>query len=283
MQKKQIVYEPNMRAKLGFTRTIILMIKNIIEYRELIYQLFKRDFLMSYKKSFLGLSWILIAPIFGIISWVFMNSTGILAPGDVGIPYPAYVLLGSSLYGLFMGFFTSASATLNAGTGFILQVNFPHDILLFKQAMQQFVSFLISFILTIFVLMLFGVFPSFMLLILPILVLPLFFLGAAIGLLSSIISVVAVDIQKGIEFLMGLVMFVTPVIYSNNISNPSLQLIIKYNPLTYLISGVRDALIYGSIPNIEIFMYASLGSFLFFLLALRLFFLSEHKIIEKML
>ena len=43
-------YEPNQRAKTGFLKSWIIMIKNIIMSRELIWQLFKRDFLNAYKK-----------------------------------------------------------------------------------------------------------------------------------------------------------------------------------------------------------------------------------------
>ena len=99
------IYRPNQRHELGFFKTWAVLAKNIINSRELIWQLFKRDFFASYKKSFLGITWLFIAPIMGIVSWVYLNMTGMLHPGDVGIPYPAYVLVGTSMWGLFMGFF----------------------------------------------------------------------------------------------------------------------------------------------------------------------------------
>lgn len=55
------IYEPNQRAKVGFFRTWVVMTRNIIAVRELIWQLIRRDLLMAYKKSFLGMAWILIA------------------------------------------------------------------------------------------------------------------------------------------------------------------------------------------------------------------------------
>ncbi|PIE34921.1 hypothetical protein CSA56_06280 [candidate division KSB3 bacterium] len=131
------VYRPNQRHELGFFQTWIVMARNVIRSKELIWQLFKRDLLAGYKKSFLGMTWIFVSPIMAIISWVFLQKTGMLNPGDVGIPYPAYVLLGSSMWGLFMGFYTAARGTLKAGAGFIMQVNYPHEALLFKQMAQQ--------------------------------------------------------------------------------------------------------------------------------------------------
>jgi len=59
------------------------MIQNILHSRDLIWQLFKRDFISGYKQSFLGIFWIFIQPLAGILAWVFMNATGILNPGTL--------------------------------------------------------------------------------------------------------------------------------------------------------------------------------------------------------
>jgi lipopolysaccharide transport system permease protein len=276
-------YIPNQRAKTGFFRTWKVMAKNIINSRELIWQLFRRDFLMSYKKSFLGMAWIFISPVIGIISWVFMNATGILAPGDVGIPYPAYVLLSSSIWGLFMGFFTSATGTLTAGAGFIMQVKFPHEALLMKQTAQQLANFLLGFILNIIILIAFGVIPSWKIIFFPLAVIPLFLLGAGIGLVVSVINVVAVDLTQGFNLLMSLLMYVTPVIYSNRVSSHALQTIMEYNPLTYLVGNVRDMIIYGRFDHPDRFLYATLLALVIFLFSWRLFYISEEKVIEKMI
>ncbi len=278
-----IIYEPNQRLKMGLIKTWCVLFRNIIDSRELIWQLFRRDFFMSYKKSFLGFSWMIITPIMGIISWVLMNATGILTPGNVGMPYPAYVLLSSSIYGLFMSFYGGASGTLSAGSGFIFQVKFSHDALLAKQILLQLANFIITFVITLIVLLIFGVIPNWMIIFFPILIIPMMLLGTAIGLLSSVISVVASDIQRGIGFVMGLLMYVTPVIYSSDVKNPVLQTIIKWNPLTYLIGAVRDSMIYGRIEHIDRFLISSGISLVLFLLAWRLFYVTEEKVIEKMI
>jgi lipopolysaccharide transport system permease protein len=283
MNEKNTVYEPNYRHKIGFVRLWLIMIKNIISSKELIVQLFKRDFFAAYKKSFLGIGWIIISPIIGIVSWVFMNATGILNPGDVGIPYPAYVLLSSSIWGLFMGFYSSAAGTLGAGQGFIMQVNYPHEVLLIKQTAQHLANFMLGFIINIIVLLYFGVTPDWKIVLFPILVLPLFFLGAGIGLVISVLSAVSTEMQKGVDIILGLVIYITPVIYSPKFDNKLLQEIIKWNPLTYLIGGVRDIIIYGKMDNINYFIYSTLLAFFIFMLSWRLFFISEDKVIEKMI
>lgn len=283
MSNQITIYEPNQRSQTGIIKSWIIMSKNIISSWDLIYQLFRRDFLMAYKKSFIGMGWLVLAPIMGILSWVFMNATGVLTPGDTGIPYPAYVLISTTIWGLFMSFYTGATQTLTSGTGFIMQVKFNHDVLLIKQGLQQLASFLINFVITMVVLAFFGVYPHWLIITFPLLMLPLFMLGSAIGLVASVISVVAVDIQKAFGFVMGLLMFVTPVIYSSKVDNAILQQVIKYNPLTYLVGGMRDAILFGYIENFDRYIYSAVGSLIVFLFAWRLFYVSEEKVIEKMI
>ena len=219
----------------------------------------------------------------GIVSWIFYNATGILQPGDVGIPYPAYVLLSSSIYGLWGSFQSAAANTLNAGNGFINQVSYPHDVLLVKETMLQIANFFISFFINIIVLLCFGVVPSWMIILFPILVLPLFFLGSAIGLIISIVSVVAQDVSKLANYALGLIMFITPVIYSPKVASPLLQKIITYNPLTYLLGGCRDAILYGHINHFGYYLFFSFCTLVLFLVSWRFFYISEQKIIEKMI
>jgi len=283
MAQKTILYIPNKRAKTGWIGSWVQLVRNIYEYRELIYQLWRRDFLMQYKKSFLGMGWLIIAPIMGIISWVFMNATGVLAPGDVGIPYPAYILISTSIFGLFMNFYSGAAGTLQAAQGFIMQVNFPHDALLAKQTLQQISSFIITFTVSIIALFAFGVIPSWKLIFFPVMIIPMFFIAASIGLVSSVIQVVFPDIQRVLGFVMSLLMYITPVIYSAKVQNQLLQNVIQYNPLTYLIGGVRDIIIYGQVEHFDRFIYASIGALFVFLFCWRLFYISEEKVIEKMI
>lgn len=283
MNKLQTVYTPNQRFKDGLLKTWITMFKNIYDSRELIFQLFRRDFLMTYKKSYLGIAWIIITPLVGIANWAFLNYTGVLNPGETSIPYPAYVLISTSLWGLFIGFYVASSNTLNAGAGFIMQVKFPHEALLFKENFQHLANFSISFSIIIITLLVFGVKFSYTFVFFPLAILPLFFLGSSIGLLSAVINVVAIDIGKVINKLMELLLYVTPVLFASNTENENLSLILKYNPLTYLLGFARDLLIEGSAKNLDIYLLVSCATFILFLISLRLFYVSEHRIIEKMI
>lgn len=277
------VYRPNMRHELGFLETWVVMSRNVWRARELIWQLFKRDFFAAYKKSFMGIAWIFISPVMGIVSWVLLQQTGLLKPGNVGIPYPAYVLVGTSMWGLFMGLYYAASGTLNAGRALVMQVKFPHEAMLFKQVAQTLANFVITFTLNIVVLVLFRVTPSWGLLLFPLVALPLFLLGAAMGLMIAMIGVVAVDVSRFVDMGLAFGMYLTPVIYSNRIDNHFMQIAIKWNPLTYLVCSCRDIIIYGRLYEPKGYALAAALSLLAFLIAWRLFYVSEDKLVERMI
>jgi ABC-type polysaccharide/polyol phosphate export permease len=137
--------------------------------------------------------------------------------------------------------------------------------------------------MNIIVLIVFGVIPSWKILFLPFVILPLFFLGAAIGLIVSMIAVVAVDVDRIITMGMGLMMWGTPLIYSDKVESEFVQLIIKWNPLTYLVCSARDIIIYGRLYDITGYFICASLSFLLFMIAWRLFYVSENKIIERMI
>lgn len=277
-----VVYEPGQRVKMGFFKSWAFMLRNIIESRELIWQLFKRDFFAGYKQSFFGVFWILISPIVGIFAWVFMNSTGILNPGDVGVPYPVFVLIGTTFWGLFLGCYMYTAMSLSSGGALITQVNFSHEALVAQQIAQVIANFTINIAMISLVLLFYGVFPHWPVIFLPLALLPLFFLGTGIGMAVSVISVVMHDVSKMVTAAFNFLMFLTPIVYGTGLPNPTLQAISKWNPLAFLIGGPRDLIIHGRIENVTGYVYSSILALVVFLLSWRFFFVSEYKVAEKL-
>ncbi len=277
------VYRPHERSDINIFKMTALMIRNAIGARELIWQLYKKDLLAQYKKSFLGYSWILISPLIAIVSWLLLQNTGLLQPGEVGVPYPAYVLVGTSMWGLFTGFLTAGSKTLEVGAALIHQVKFPHEVLLIKQAANELTNFGLVLALNIVLLLAMGVDISWQTVFLPVVLLPLFFLGAGVGLLIGLISVVAIDVNAFVTRTIGLALFITPIIYSSDVDSPLLKTIITWNPLTYLVCSARDIMLFGRLYDVQGFLISSAGSLAVFILCVRLFYLAEHKVVERMI
>jgi lipopolysaccharide transport system permease protein len=76
-------------------------------------------------------------------------------------------------------------------------------------------------------------------------------------------------------------MIFTPVIYLPNVSNAWLQQLIWHNPMTYLVTVPRDLLLRGSIEHAQGFVLSTTLAVGVFVLAWRLFFIAEQKVVEK--
>ena len=113
--------------------------------------------------------------------------------------------------------------------------------------------------------------------------LPMFLLAAAMGLIVSMFAVVAVDLTRVATMGMTLMMYLTPVIYSKTFNSPVVQMVNKWNPLTYLVCSCRDVIIYGRLYDVQGYFFCAGLSLLAFLIAWRLFYVSEHMIIERMI
>jgi lipopolysaccharide transport system permease protein len=278
------VYRPGMRHELGFFATWRVMGQNVWGSRELIWQLFKRDFFAQYKKSFLGLAWIFLMPLFGILSWIILNKAGVLNPGQMAVPYPVYVLVGTTMWGLFIGLYSAAANTLESGKDLIMQVSYPHEALLFQQAAQQIANFSIGFMLNLVVLAIYGVLPAWTIIFLPVATLPLFFLASALGLIASMIKVVAMDIGRAIQMFLTLVMYATPIVYTmDKIENTLIHTLVRWNPLTYLVCSLRDLILFGRLYNTAGYVICAVISLLLFMISWRLFYVSEGKLVERMI
>ncbi len=276
------VYKPHERRDIGFFKSWGVMVANIVRSRDLVIQLFKRDFLAVYKKSFLGVAWVLLLPIFGVIPVIYMKAANVLQPGVEGVPYPAYALLSISIWQMFAGTVLLCSQALSSASTLILQVKFPHEALLVKQCAQQLAMSLLALVLSAVVLVAYGVVPSWKAALLPLMAAPIFFLGAGIGLVLSVLSVVVPDLDRALGYVLQLLLFVTPVVYSAKVDNAALRAVITWNPLTYLIGDARDIVLYGTIQHLGHYLWAAGFALGLFLFAWRLFFLSEQHIIEKL-
>lgn len=283
MTGKLITYTPNKRHKDSLFKTWSAMLSNVVAYRELIFQLFKRDFLMLYKKSFFGLGWHVVAPLIAIVSWLFLNATGVLEPGDLGVPYPVYVLVGITLWRFFMNLFLAAVDTLKIGSSIITQVNFPHEILLFKQLLEQLAILAISLSIAIIAILIMGTAPQWQIVFLPLMIIPLLCFGAAGGVVLSVISGATDDIKKLFELTLNLLMFVTPIVYSLDKIQGTLRTVVLLNPLTYLVGEIRNVVLFGYIAEPQAYLITAVASVVLFLVALRFFYVSEEKVIEKMM
>lgn len=275
------VYEPNYRTKTGSLKVWLESFRLVYRKRDLLFYLVVRDFLSEYKRSFIGMGWVLISPVLSIFSWVLINYANILNPGELSIPYPVYVLVSTMIWGLFVGIYQSVSNIFFESVSFGFDVKFHRQVLIAKQMVLHVLNFAIGLVFVAAVLVYHRIFPSWTVALCPLALLPLVLLGAGFGLMVSVYSVVLPDSKRWIDFGVQLLMFVTPVIYSPDVGNAGIREIIRYNPLTYLVGWSRATLVGGSFDEPGKFLLSALGALAVFLLGLRFLYVCEDKVIEK--
>ena len=171
-----------------------------------------------------------------------------------------------------MGVYNASAGSLIGSSSLIKQINFTHEALVLKEIANTLAGFLISAGTLMIGLLLFGIYPSWTAIFFPFTLLPILSLGMGIGMLVAVITVVAHDVNKMGNMLLGFVMFLTPIIYTPTIENRLIQTIVFWNPLSYLIGGARDLLLYGHIGNVSGYLLSTILSLVVFLLSWAFFF-----------
>lgn len=258
------------------------VLKNIRENRFLLKEMVKATLIAQFKRSLLGMSWLIITPVLTIVAWLILHSSGIFNPGDTGIPYPAYVLLSTAIWTFFVSFYKMISDSLLSSGRLFVQLKFPHEILILEKVIVAIFNFIIPLIVTLIVLVVFGVKFHWQMILFPFALIPLVLLGISLGMIFSLLKVVAVDLNNFFDHVVILLMYITPIVYSPRIESGLLQDLMYWNPLTYLVSVPREMLINGTFFAPLKFIYCSIAVLLFFIIAVRYFIVSEKKVIERL-
>ena len=257
--------------------------KNLKSFSFFIRQLVRINILRDFKRSYIGLLWLFILPIISVIIWILLNGAGIIEPGETKIPYPAFVLLSTSIWGFFVEVYRSTSNIFKNHGNMIIMTRFPHEVLVIERVVVQLIRFSIPFLVNIIVLLVYGIEFTWLALLFPLTLIPLLILGVAIGLIVSMLRIIAVDVASLIDHAINFLMFLTPVVYAPQVKIGWLADAIRINPMTYLIGFSRDVLLEGAFFMPKLWAICLAATLVFFLFALRLFIIAEPKIIERLI
>ena len=274
------IYEPNHIVKAGI-RVWAEMIRELIEFRGLIWRLIARDLSARYKQSVFGILWAFIAPLVLMLIFVWVKKKNILPIGETAMPYAAFVFSGQMVWLLFsQGIIASTNSMVAAGS-MLTKINFPKEVLVFSAVGQTIFEFLIRVPLLMIVFVWVGFIPKITILIIPLILLPLLFLVVGMGFFLALLNAVTRDISNALGIIMSLGMFVTPIIYPPPTNWPMSFLINYVNPISIFVTASRDLLIKGSITNPAIYLSSVILSFLLFFVGWRIFHLTEPKVAER--
>jgi lipopolysaccharide transport system permease protein len=280
MTENIVTYEPDNSLKKGYFSIFGEIFNELKKNRWLTYQLFKRDFLAMYKQSFIGVLWAFIIPLISVGTFIILNRSGIFNIGSINVPYPIYAVLGMAFWQLFStGLIASSNSLVKAGP-MIIKINFSKKSLVIASCGQSIISFAVQFILVLILFICYGIAPSILILLVPIIIIPIMLLTLGFGLILSLFNGIFRDIGNILSVLITFLMFLTPVLYARPTSG-ILAFITRYNPLYYLVSVPRELILMGGISEWKGFLVASIISVIVFMVCLVVFHLTETRVAER--
>lgn len=260
---------------------IILMFRELLSARGLIWRLFLRDFSARYRQSVLGVAWAVLMPLATVGIFVVLNRSGVLKISKVPIPYPAYALLGLTIWNLFsVGIVAASNSIINAGS-MVVKINFPKISLVIAATAQAIVGMFIMGLLLIPIFFWYGITPSVPGILLAFLaLLPLYLLTLGLGFILSLAAGLLRDIPNVMGIAMPALMLLTPILYPAP-RLTAFEYINAWNPLNYLVNGVRDLVLTGTINAPSGYLYSVIFALAVFLLGWRVFYFAQTKIAER--
>jgi lipopolysaccharide transport system permease protein len=231
------------------TGWVPLRLRDLWEYRELVYFFVWRDVKVRYKQTVLGAAWAIIQPLFAMI--IFAVFFGRLAkmPSD-GIPYPLFAYAALVPWTFFSNAMTQASNSLAASAGLITKVYFPRLAVPLASVLSGIVDFVLAFAVLVVLMLWYGVGFSFRLVFLPMLVLLATMTALAVALWLSALNVEYRDVRYAVPFLAQFWLFATPVAYPSSLLAEPWRTIYAINPMVGVVEGFRWALLNaGSAPG----------------------------------
>lgn len=250
--------------------------------RHILWHLFRRDFVAGFRQKLLGYLWIILVPLLGIASFVFMQWTGILNPGNTPFPYAVYVYIGTSVWSLFMAALGTVANGLIANTDLVMRTNIPKIGLAVTGMASLAYSFCVNTVVLVILLLIFRMKPSAWIVLYPLAMLPIVLLGVGVGLILSVVGAVARDVTGMATTVLGLVMYITPVVYTAQFVNPWLKMLVEFNPLTYLVDTPRSVLALGTVPHPAAFAAATLLALVVLWIGVHGFYLIKEKVAERL-
>src|SRR5258706_1874902 len=219
-----------------------LKLKDLWEYRELLYFLVWRDIKVRYKQTALGATWAIIQPFFTMV--VFSIFFGHLAkvPSD-NIPYPLFSFAALVPWTFFANGLSQASNSLVGSGTLISKVYFPRLIIRLASVFSGIVDFAIAFAVMLAMMLYYGLIPTLNVIWLPLFLLLALVTSLGVGLWLSALNVEYRDVRYVIPFITQFWMLDTPIGYRNSLLQAPWRTIYGLNPMVGVVEGFRWALL----------------------------------------
>lgn len=221
---------------------VALKLRELWEYRELLYFLTWRDIKVRYKQTVLGASWAIIQPFATMVVFSLFFGQLIGVPSDE-VPYPIFSYTALIPWTFFTTGLAGSSNSLVGSSNLIKKVYFPRLVIPISTVIAGLVDFFLAFVVLIGMMVYFGIVPTANIIWLPFLLLLAFVTSLGVGLWFSAMNVQFRDVRYTIPFITQLWFFATPVTYSSTLLDEPWRTLYGLNPMVGVVEGFRWALL----------------------------------------
>lgn len=269
----------------GHRRTIVSYLWDIVytlpQAHELGLRLFNRNLKALYRQSILGFAWTLLPPIATAALWIFLRGYNVVEMEDMVVPYPVFVLVGTTLWQVFSEAILLPLTQVTDNKIMLSKINIPREGLLLAGVYQLIFNIFIKISLLIIVFFLYKQHVEISSLIfVPVGLFAIGLAGFSMGLLLTPVGMLYQDISRGLGVLLPFFMYLTPTVYPAP-REGVIGLIMKFNPIANFITQTRNGFLAQPIYDMQFFWIYTAVFALLFLIALVAFRLSMPIIIER--
>ncbi len=220
---------------------VSLNLRDLWEYRELLYFLIWRDVKVRYKQTALGVAWVVLQPL--ATTFVFTLIFGNLAriPSE-NLPYALFALAGLVPWNYFAGAFSRGAGALVGNAHLISKVYFPRLIIPLASVAGGLIDLTIVLVVLLGLMLFYGSVPTAAIITLPLFLLLAITTALGVSLWLSALNVQYRDVNYLIPFLAQLWLYATPVVYPSSLIPEQWRIIYGLNPMASVVEGFRWAL-----------------------------------------
>ena len=227
--------------------TIVEIIKDHIQYRQQIFKLAKADLIKTYRGAALGWAWAIIKPAVTIFVYWFTFQIGLRAGKDVeGFPFFLWLISGVIPWFYMSDMLTGGTECIRKYSYLVTKMKFPISTIPTFFSISKFMVHLALLAIMIIIFIAMGYPPDIYILQLPIYMLLSFLFFTVFSLFSSLLACMSKDFSNLVKSLVTAVFWLSGIIWNINTLKdiPWLKVLLKINPVTYLVEGYRNCFIH---------------------------------------
>lgn len=251
---EDLIYDSSKRGPVALEE-----LRGIFQYRDLIYQLVRKDVVSRYKRSVLGIAWTLLQPLGMMIILSLVFSTLFHAVKG----YPAYILSGLLAWTFFAQTTGAIISQIVWGGALLKKIYVPRTSFAVSAIGTGLVNLSLSLIPLFLIMFIAGLPFRWSLLFLPISILFLAAFSLGVGLIISTMAVHFPDVAEMYNIVLMAWMYLTPIIYPENIIPETYRFwFFNLNPIYHIIKIFRMPIFEGKVPDAETWIVAGAVSLL---------------------